>query len=120
MFGWKAILPVNFESGSKHANAEEITVNGRDQGVIQRIQETTKKKLEEAKANITSAQKKQEELLNRKYHHPDVYAVGALVLKKDFAQKKKERRKAGFPNGSALTKSQGHSERFIILSSRRC
>lgn len=36
MFGRKAILPINFENGSKHADPEEIIVNGRDLGIIQK------------------------------------------------------------------------------------
>lgn len=36
------------------------------------------------------AQQKQKEVYDRKHHQPDVYAVGALVLKKDFTRKKRK------------------------------
>ena len=44
--------------------------------------------LESVKANIVTAQKRQKERYDRKHSNPEVFAVGALVLKKDFTRKK--------------------------------
>ena len=96
MFGRKAVIPVDLDNGSKHTqpDAEEIISHGCDPDIIQRIQEDTKMRLEKAKANIIYAQQKQKEVYDRKHHQPEVYAVGALVLKKDFTGKKEKRGEA--------------------------
>ena len=92
MFGRKAVIPVDLDNGSEHAqpDAEEVFGQGCDPETIQKMQEDTKKKLEKAKVNIICAQQKQKEVYDRKHHQPDVYAVGALVLKKDFTRKKRK------------------------------
>ena len=46
--------------------------------------------MEEAKTNIVAAQKKQKEIYDRKHHHPEVFSIGAVVLKKDFLRKKRK------------------------------
>ena len=92
MFGRKAVIPVDLDNGSKHtqSDAEQIISHGCDPDIIQKIQEDTQKRLEKAKANITCAQQKQKEVYDRKHHQPEVYTVGALVLKKDFTRKKRK------------------------------
>ena len=92
MFGRKAIIPIELDNGSEHTqpDAEEAFGKGCDPETIQKMQEDTKKKLEKAKVNIICAQQKQKEAYDNKHHQPDVYAVGALVLKKDFTRKKRK------------------------------
>ena len=74
MFGRKAVIPVDLDNGSKHAqhDAEEVFGQGCDPETIQKMQEDTKKRM----------------VYDCKHHQPDVYAVDALVLKKDFTIKK--------------------------------
>ena len=94
MFGRKAVIPVNLDNGSEHAqpDAEEVFGQGCDPETIQKIQEDTKKRLEKAKVNIICAQQKQKEVYDRKHHQPDVYAGTEERLYK----KEKKRRKARF------------------------
>lgn len=46
--------------------------------------------MEEAKEKIVNAQKKQKKNYDRKHAKPHLFAVGQLVLKKDFLQKKRK------------------------------
>ena len=54
-----------------------------------RIMQEKRERLESVKANIVTAQKRQKEQYDRKHSNPEVFAVGALVLKKDFTRKKR-------------------------------
>ena len=54
-----------------------------------RIMQEKRERLESVKANIVTAQKRQKERYDRKHSNPEVFAVGALVLKKDFTCKKR-------------------------------
>ena len=54
-----------------------------------RIMQEKRERLESVKANIVTAQKRQKERYDRKHSNPEVFAVGALVLKKDFTRKKR-------------------------------
>ena len=92
MFVRKAVIPVDLDNGSEYAqpDTEEVFGQGCDPDTIQKMQEDTKKRLEKAKVNIIYAQQKQKEVKDRKHHQPDVHAVGALVLKKDFTRKKRK------------------------------
>ena len=46
--------------------------------------------LEQAKANIILAQQRQKKAYDRKHSNPRIFWTGALVLKKDFTQKKRK------------------------------
>jgi hypothetical protein len=46
--------------------------------------------LEVAKANIVKAQMKQKKQYDKKHFQPEVFSVGAIVLKKDFTRKKRK------------------------------
>lgn len=46
-------------------------------------------RLEAVKENIIPAQKRQKDQYDCKHSNPEVFAVGALVLKKDFTRKKR-------------------------------
>ena len=52
------------------------------------MQAEREKLLEEAKANILAAQKKQKELYDRKHGKHDGFKVGDLVLRENFRRKK--------------------------------
>ena len=45
--------------------------------------------LEKVKANIKVAQEKQKRIYDRKHNNPPHFAIGSLVLKKDFLRKKR-------------------------------
>ena len=45
------------------------------------------------KENILVAQQRQKEQYDRKHAHPDIFTVGAIVLKRDFTRKKRARGK---------------------------
>ena len=96
MFGRKAVLPIDLSSGSNGVGVDQVFENGGDEEALANMQDARIKRLEEAKANIVSAQQKQKELYDRKHHQPEVFAIGAIVLKKDFTRKKEERWKAGY------------------------
>ena len=46
--------------------------------------------LQDAKKNILRAQAKQKAAYDRRHCHPEVFRVGAMVLKKDFTRKKRK------------------------------
>lgn len=46
--------------------------------------------LQEAKGNILYAQKKQQEVYDKKHYIPECFKNGLLVLKKDFTRKKRK------------------------------
>ena len=86
--GRKAVLPIDLCSGSN--GADEIIENDVNEEAIAIMQDAKRKRLEEAKANIISAQQKQKEVYDCKHHQPEVFAIGAVVLKKDFTRKKRK------------------------------
>ena len=90
MFGRQALLPVALNSGHNGAGAEEVLECGGDAEALDNRQTAQRKKLEKAKANIVSAQQKQKEVYDRKHHQPEVFSIGATVLKKDFTRKKRK------------------------------
>ena len=56
---------------------------------LDKLMEERRVRLESVKANIVLAQKRQKEQYDRKHSNPEVFAVGSLVLKKDFTRKKR-------------------------------
>ena len=56
---------------------------------VEKMMEERRARLEFVKANIVLAQKKQKEQYDSKHSNPEVFATGALVLKKDFTRKKR-------------------------------
>ena len=56
---------------------------------MERITEERRQRLESVKENILVAQRRQKDQYDRKHANPEVFAVGALVLKKDFTRKKR-------------------------------
>ena len=46
--------------------------------------------MEKAKTNILIAQQRQKKAYDRKHANPEVFKVGAVVLKKDFTRKKRK------------------------------
>ena len=89
MFGHWATLPIDIDT-SRTAPEKKAEQNARakeddpEERFLNR-----EKQLEEAKANILVAQKKQKEEYDRKHVNLKRYHVGALVLKKNFLCKKK-------------------------------
>ena len=66
------------------------TIPANEPDDFTRLQKEQQKRLEEAKANILAAQEKQKDDYDRKRACPECYQVDALVLKKDFLQKKRK------------------------------
>ena len=93
MFGRKAVFPIDLSSSSNGIGAHEVIESGGDKEALTNMLDARRKRLEEAKANIVSAQQKQKqkqkEIYDCKYHQPKVFAIGAIVLKKDFTRKKR-------------------------------
>ena len=56
---------------------------------MKRITEERRRRLESVKENILVAQQRQKEQYDRKHSNPETFAVGALVVKKDFTRKKR-------------------------------
>ena len=56
---------------------------------LERIMEERRQRLESVKENILIAQMRQKQQYDCKHSNPEVFAVGALVLKKDFTRKKR-------------------------------
>ena len=90
MFGRKAVLPIDLGSSSNGIGAHEVIESGGDKEALTNMLDARRKRLEEAKANIVSAQQKQKEIYDCKHHQPEVFAIGAIVLKKDFTRKKQK------------------------------
>ena len=92
MFGRRAVLPIELDKDTADKNGVDVeTIMGaRDDDAVQESLDARQKQLEEAKTNIVAAQKKQKEIYDRKHHHPEVFSVGAVVLKKDFLRKKRK------------------------------
>ena len=86
MFGRKATLPIdiNLQRSSKER------VNVIDLDDIERLNEQREKRLQTAKANIVTAQKKQKAHYDKKRAKPLCYKVGAIVLVQDFKRKKRK------------------------------
>ena len=56
---------------------------------VERITEERGQRLESVKENILVAQQRQKEQYDHKHSNPEIFTVGALVLKKDFTRKKR-------------------------------
>ena len=63
MFGRKVVLPIDLSSGSNGVGADEVIGNGDDEETLANMLDARRKRLEEAKANIVTAQQKQKEIL---------------------------------------------------------
>ena len=90
MFGRKAILAIDIDIDNRDCNdlaAEFDEVE--DDDAIQAITENRIIILQQAKANIERAQKKQKLLYDRKHGTAKGFIVGDKVLKKDFLKKKR-------------------------------
>ena len=57
--------------------------------LLEEIMQQRRKRLESVKENIVIAQRRQKQQYDRKHSNPEVFAMGALVLKKDFTRKKR-------------------------------
>ena len=55
---------------------------------VERITEERRQRLEFVKENILVAQQRQKKQYDHKHSNPEIFTVGALVLKKDFTRKK--------------------------------
>ena len=77
------MLPIELDEDTADKNGVDVeTIMGaRDDDTVQESLDARQKQLEEAKTNNVAAQKKQKEIYDRKHHHPEVFSVGAVVLK---------------------------------------
>ena len=86
------------------------------------IQEQRRQHIESVKENILIAQQRQKEKYDRKHSNPEVFAVGALVLKKDFTHKKVlvgNWTPSGLAHTGLLIQSGGDSTGFKTCRARR-
>ena len=80
----------NRSDASKIEAVDEV-FSGCDEDAVQKMEAARKNTLEQAKQNIVAAQEKHKEIYDKKHcTNPEVYSVGALVLKKNFTQKKRK------------------------------
>ena len=87
MFGRRATLPIDINIQKE--NTKEL-IDDVDSDDVNKLTEERKKLLQKAKVNILNAQKKQKDYYDRKRANPLCYKSGALVLVKDFTQKKRK------------------------------
>ena len=91
MFGHRALLPI--ELGTPDKSLLMMELNDK---VVEKNMQCQKKILESVKKNIIIAQAKQKEQYDIKHAKPEVYKLGSIVLKKDFAHKKRAGGKMDF------------------------
>jgi hypothetical protein len=106
MFGRRAILPVDLTEDKHTCEDHALAMAHFNDDELDKMMEARRVRLESVKANIVLAQERQEEQYDRKHANPDVFAVGSLVLKKDFTRKKR----AG---GNLITDGLGPTE-FLV------
>ena len=91
MFGRQAVIPIDIRSDASKIEAVDEVFSGCDEDAVQKMEAARKNTLEQAKQNIVAAQEKHKEIYDKKHcTNPEVYSVGALVLKKNFTQKKRK------------------------------
>ena len=86
MFGRKATLPIDINIQKK----SKKLISGINFEDIERLNKEREKRLQAAKTNIVTAQRKQKEHYDKKRAKPLCYKVRALVLVKDFKRKKRK------------------------------
>ena len=94
MFGRSAVLPVDLKLSSDVATLPKIDQNADK--MIEEDQIYREMMMERVKANIAAAQARQKEQYDKKHHDPEIFAEGALVLKKDTKRKKRAGGKMDF------------------------
>ena len=87
MFGRSAVLPIDLKLSSDVATSLKTDQNADE--MIEENQIHREKMMEKVKANIVAAQARQKEQYDKKHHDPEIFAEGALVLKKDMTRKKR-------------------------------
>lgn len=96
MFGRQAILPVEVSSPKK----KDVLVSPTGQESKDRIIDDNltyrRKMAEKVKENIIAAQERQKKAYDKKHHDPEIFKVGALVLRKDMKRKKRAGGKLDF------------------------
>lgn len=88
MFGRRAVLPVELDGG-RACEDEVLVMDDFNDKELETIMEERRATVEAVRANILAAQKRQKEQYDHKHSNPVVFAVGSLVLKKDFTRKKR-------------------------------
>ena len=90
MFGRKAVLPVDFNSQQSYDPDEALRVfNEAPLPDSVDVEACWNEINAIVKANIQKAQAKQKEQYDRKHTLASSFSIGALVLKKDFTQKRR-------------------------------
>ena len=112
MFSRRAVLPIDIQCDASDVltKLEEGIPHGgiyiqyslcnskiyKCSGEIEIDPKKRKAILEQAKANIVIAQERQKKVYDRKHSNPEVFKIGAVVLKKDFTRKKRRGGKLDF------------------------
>ena len=87
MFGRSAVLPIDLKLSSDVATSLKADQNTDE--LIEENQTYREKMMEKVKANIVAAQSRQKEQYDKKHHDSEIFAEGALVLKRDMTRKKR-------------------------------
>ena len=100
MFGRKALLPIQLETNGDDPNKvlhefQNAPALDENSALLEKLIEGRSTLIEEAKANIETAQEKQREHYNQKHANPEAFLVGSKVLIKRFYPKKTTRGQNG-------------------------
>ena len=90
MFGSKALLPIDVDIDDR--NPDEVLqqeCTNRSPATVEQLTSHRQYLLEAAKANIQKALEKQKEQYDRKQANPNAFAIGEMVLRKDFIRKRR-------------------------------
>ena len=101
MFGRKALLPIQLETNGDDPNKvlhefQNAPALDENSALLEKLIEGRSALIEEAKANIETAQEKQCEHYNQKHANPEAFLVGSKVLVKDFTRRKRQGGKMDF------------------------
>ena len=94
MFGRPAVLPIDLKLSSDLVASPKMSENADE--LIEEHQIFRENMMEKVKANIVVAQARQKEQYDKKHFNPEIFAAGALVLRKDMKRKKRAGGKMDF------------------------
>ena len=118
MYGRRAVLPIDIEMDEirhtiiyKNCDVKESDTTS----IMASLTEQRLEILQIAKENIQKAQKRQKSTYDRKHSSPNAFAVGQLVLRKDFRRKNRAGEKLDTPYIGPYLTTKCHSKGMYRL-----
>ena len=118
MYGRRAVLPIDIEMDEishtiiyKNCDVKESDTTS----IMASLTEQRLEILQIAKENIQKAQNRQQSTYDRKHSSPNAFAVGHLVLRKDFRRKKRAGGKLDTPYIGPYLITKCHSKGMYRL-----